>query len=303
MTDKEIIRAEIEKRLIESIENEWLTEIAEYESLLSFIDSIHVNPCEGCINRKGCVTCENGELRETVQEEPVSEPNKELAETYLAVFNKKFPILPSLKGKQLADYKNFLNKCQQIFGLKEWGIRPIQSKLFEKLTLLWAAWGAEHLQGVGRQDEKEQDISLSEDLEKVVEEIVDPTVLNAYGVKEIANRLRRTMIEPISEDLEKVFDKYSEGIESVYSNDMFDRGDITRACKFGAQCQKEQDVKKIETAIDFSFHGGRCQKEEEMLKNAIDANCFGFQGDALFSFKLPADKYLVGSKVKVFVIK
>ncbi len=72
MTEIEIIRAEIEKRLIESIENEWLTEIAEYESLLSFIDSIQVNPCEGCTNRKGCVACENGELRETEQEKPVS---------------------------------------------------------------------------------------------------------------------------------------------------------------------------------------------------------------------------------------
>ena len=45
-------------------------------------------------------------------------------------------------------------------------------------------------------------VSVSEDLEKVVEEIVDHTVLNAYGVKEIANRLRRTMIEPVSEDLD-----------------------------------------------------------------------------------------------------
>ena len=104
-------------------------------------------------------------IHEYFKEEPVSESNEELAETYLAVFNKKFPILPILSGKQLADYKNFLNKCQQIFGLKEWGIRPIQSKLFEKLTLLWAAWGAEHLQGVGRQDEKEQDTPVSEDLD------------------------------------------------------------------------------------------------------------------------------------------
>lgn len=80
------------------------------------------------------------------------EPQKELAETYLTVFDKKFPILPTLKGKQLADYKNFLNKCQQIFGLKYWGIRPLQAKLFEKLSLLWAAWGAEHLQGLGQTD-------------------------------------------------------------------------------------------------------------------------------------------------------
>lgn len=25
------------------------------------------NPCDGCINRKGCINCENGELRETEQ--------------------------------------------------------------------------------------------------------------------------------------------------------------------------------------------------------------------------------------------
>lgn len=80
---------------------------------------------------------------------------KELAETYLRVLNKKFPILPTLKGKQLADYKNFLNKCQQIFGLKEWGIHPTQSKLFEKLSLIWAVWGAEHLKDLGKSDNED----------------------------------------------------------------------------------------------------------------------------------------------------
>ena len=44
-------------------------------------------------------------------------------------------------------------------------------------------------------------------------------------------------------------------------------------------------------------------KEQQMMSKAIDAHCFGFQGAALFSFRLPADKYLVGSKVKVIVIE
>ena len=79
----------------------------------------------------------------------VKEVDEKLAKTYLQVFDKKFPILLTLKGKQLDKFKNFLNRCQQIFGLQEWGIHPIQAKLFEKLTLLWAAWGAEHLQGIG----------------------------------------------------------------------------------------------------------------------------------------------------------
>ena len=100
------------------------------------------------------------------------EPQKELAESYLAKFDEKFPILPTLKGKQLADYKNFLNKCQQIFRLKYWGIRPIQAKLFEKLSLLWAAWGAEHLQGLGQTDgDMDDEILWSEEDEKMLDSI------------------------------------------------------------------------------------------------------------------------------------
>lgn len=44
-------------------------------------------------------------------------------------------------------------------------------------------------------------------------------------------------------------------------------------------------------------------QKEQMMAKAIDAHCFGFQGAALFSFRLPADNYLIGSKVKIIVIK
>lgn len=103
-----------------------------------------------------------------INKEPASEDKseKELSETYLAIFDKKYPILPTLKGKQKADFKNFLNKCQQEFGLKEFGIHPTQSKLFEKLTLLWAAWGAEHFEGLGKSNQDEFDKMSSEDLEE-----------------------------------------------------------------------------------------------------------------------------------------
>ena len=47
-----------------------------------------------------------------------------------------------------------------------------------------------------------QEEPVKDELEKVVEEIVDPTVLNAYGAKEIADRLRRTVIESINRDLQ-----------------------------------------------------------------------------------------------------
>lgn len=108
------------------------------------------------------------------KEEPIieSQSEKELGEAYLAVFDKKHPILPTLKGKQLADFKNFLNKCQQEFGLKYFGARPTQAKLFEKMTLLWALWGAEHLQGIGNYNKEEMD------KEPVSEELLEEAAKN-----------------------------------------------------------------------------------------------------------------------------
>jgi len=51
------------------------------------------------------------------------------------------------------------------------------------------------------------------------------------------------------------------------------------------------------------FKAGAQWREEQMMAKAVDADCFGFQGAALFSFRLPACNYLIGSKVKVIVIK
>ena len=51
------------------------------------------------------------------------------------------------------------------------------------------------------------------------------------------------------------------------------------------------------------FKKGAQWHKEQMMAKAIDAHCFGFQGDALFSFTLPADNYLVGSEVKVIIIE
>ena len=83
---------------------------------------------------------------------------------------------------------------------------------------------------------------VSEDLEKVVEEIVDPTVLNAYGVKEIANRLRRTMIEPVSKDLEEVIEQLAENArkhKAETSSPFFSQTDYRQGVIDGAEWQKE----------------------------------------------------------------
>lgn len=55
--------------------------------------------------------------------------------------------------------------------------------------------------------------------------------------------------------------------------------------------------------FEYGFRKGAKWQNEQMMAKAIDAQCFGFQGDALFSFRLPAGNYLVGSEIKVIVIK
>jgi len=71
---------------------------------------------------------------------------KVLAGIYVNTFDKKFgDKLPNLKGKQLADFKNFINTCEQAFHMKYFDCHATQGKLFEKLALLWAVWGKEHL--------------------------------------------------------------------------------------------------------------------------------------------------------------
>ena len=103
--------------------------------------------------------------------------------------------------------------------------------------------------------------------------------------------------EPVSEDLEEVANDY--GIRQGAELKPF----AFKFFKAGAKWQREQDQSTIELAEDHAMFAGMEKMKEQMMAKAIDANCFGFQGAALFSFRLPSDKYLVGSKVKVIVIK
>ena len=73
---------------------------------------------------------------------------REYVECNIDIFNKKFPNLPELKGQYLHDYKNFLNTCKQIFKFHYWNNHPTQEILFEKLSLLWVTWGAQHIKNI-----------------------------------------------------------------------------------------------------------------------------------------------------------
>ena len=80
---------------------------------------------------------------------------------------------------------------------------------------------------------------VSEELEKIVEEITEPTVLNAYGTKELARRLRNTIIygTSVSKELDEVAELYT------LDDSVKPWRNLTKAAfKAGANWQKLQDM-------------------------------------------------------------
>jgi len=103
--------------------------------------------------------------------------------------------------------------------------------------------------------------------------------------------------EPVGDDLGEYINELSKQFQEVSF------AKLSRIAVRVAKWQKEQDQSTIELAEDHAMLAGMNKMEQQMMAKAIDAQCFGFQGAALFSFRLPADNYLVGSEVKVIVIK
>ena len=89
--------------------------------------------------------------------------------------------------------------------------------------------------------------------------------------------------EHVSEDLEEVSKKYS-------------------SCIYLEEVLSDDDKEVLREKLINTFKAGANWKKQKMLAKAIDAKCFGFQNAALFSFRLPAKDYLVGSQIKVIVI-
>ena len=111
-------------------------------------------------------------------------------------------------------------------------------------------------------------------------------VNSAYGIGFIEGMVeyRNSLQEKhVSEDLEEVSDKYGKNIESNYSNDMFDRGDIMKAFEDGAQWQREQ-----------------------MMVEAVEGGCFSYK-NGYVHISCDIDEHLTnikfGDKIKVIVIK
>ena len=99
--------------------------------------------------------------------------------------------------------------------------------------------------------------------------------------------------EPVGEDLGEYINELSKQFPEVSF------AKLSRIAVRVAKWQKEKDDEEKVLTYKHGFED--CK--EQMMTKAIDAQCFGFQGAALFSFRLPADNYLIGSEVKVIVVK
>lgn len=157
--------------------------------------------------------------------------------------------------KQVLDYIDEVQK-EPVSGDK----MTISKEWFEHCKKSWYNEG--YIDGEYNRDRQFEE-SVSEELEKVVEEIVDPTVLNAYGVKEIANRLRRTMIDSVSEDLGEYINELSKQFPEVSF------AKLSRIAVRVAKWQKEQDQSTIELAEDHAMLAGMDKMKEQMMKNAV----------------------------------
>lgn len=144
--------------------------------------------------------------------------------------------------------------------------------------------------------------------------------LDEQRIEAIDIAIKALQEEPVSDDLEeeatRLFGdcKVRKGAFYLGANWQKEKFEKNRLAACDAQTPEEAEREmnfttniiekehRTPTYDDAIKYGMKLQKEE-MITKAIDAQCFGFQGAALFSFRLPADKYLVGSKVKVIVVK
>ena len=165
---------------------------------------------------------------DSLPNEPVSD--FEMALTEMIDKAQKCVVEPIVVAQQWKDYLVELAKSEEPIS-EEW-IKELRTKLdsmskedFKKVFDKYAV------------DFNEEPVS--DGLEKIVEEITEPTVLNAYGTKELARRLRNTVIygTSVSKELDEVAELYTlDDTVKPWRN-------LTKeAFKAGANWQKLQDM-------------------------------------------------------------
>ena len=115
------------------------------------------------------------------------------------------------------------------------------------------------------------ELKESEDFEKIVEEIAEPTILNAYGTKELARRLRNTICgTSVSEELEEACEQLAENARKHKAETLspfFSQTDYKQGVIDGAKWQKKRDQSTIELAEDHAMLADMEKMKEQMTKD------------------------------------
>lgn len=165
----------------------------------------------------------------------------------------------------------------------------IRKEWFEHCRKSWYNEG--YIDGTHNRDRQFKE-PVSEELEEAADNALSD-VLNTHEIVNVRSCLE--MFRLGSKWKEQQFEK-----ERLKHCDELTKEQAQVESDFVTQHLKEAN--RTPTFIDAIEYGMKLQNEQMMAK-AIDAHCFGFQGAALFSFRLPVGNYLVGSEVKVIVMK
>ena len=139
--DAEKLKAEIKRRIdaeteeLKKAKHSQFTKLGKInalENLIPFIDS----------------------LQQEQPEEPLNENEQELVNIVTERMFKEGPI-PTLKGKQKADFEKEFNRFKQIAGMINW---PAREEIYKKIILWFMAWSADNLPNLGKPIDPEMDV-------------------------------------------------------------------------------------------------------------------------------------------------
>ena len=108
-------------------------------------------------------------LQQEHPKEPLNENEQKLVDIFTERMLKGGPI-PTLKGKQKADFEKEFNRFKQIAGMINW---PAREEIYKKIILWFMAWSVDNLPNLGKPIDPEMDVQQEQpevDLEKEIED-------------------------------------------------------------------------------------------------------------------------------------
>ena len=302
MTDKEKIRAEIERLITMLRIGCKHSEANELLPILSFIDSLQYEPNAEETELNSLDFLE--QLGYTCIPPKESWPPKDNTPTHASTeykVSKELSTNPNMEssdakcGKLTNPYSKYARVFRQLYdaGLP-CGSRPT------KIAQSWnGSDGKEFARSNGISALAGEPETLYEKMDSVAEE-----------KSEIPTELEEEIDKYISENIE--FDRVGSAMDKWNKGAHLNRFDIENIARHFAEWQKKQDQETIELAEDHAMLAGRMQMKEEMMRGAVEGSVVlsyidrdGVSYCNIVSTDIPAEKYGLeeGSKCKFLILK